>query len=283
MQNHFFTIITATYNAADVLPRLLASLESQTCQDFVWVCQDGASTDDTLAIAKEWEGKIATSIASEKDTGIYDAWNKAIARQGDELGEWVLFLGADDLLAEDNVLEKVKYCCSQLPNDVLFVLGNIRFFSENEEPVRDIDVNVESSFASIHYKMIPHSALFSRRETLQKYSFNTAYRIVSDHDWLRKIWKNQEQLYKIPILITLMSIGGISSDASFEKLRISERFDVLSMHAARNTKEKLLFPYYAYILYKPLIIKKLKPFKDKFFITRKLWDIYKTIFKPQCK
>jgi glycosyltransferase involved in cell wall biosynthesis len=48
----FFTIITATYNAAATLPRLLDSLSEQTCRDFELIIQDGASTDDTVAVAE---------------------------------------------------------------------------------------------------------------------------------------------------------------------------------------------------------------------------------------
>ena len=64
MQNNppTFTIITATYNAASTLPRLLQSLATQTCRDFTWVCQDGASTDNTLAIVAERKDRFMFSL-----------------------------------------------------------------------------------------------------------------------------------------------------------------------------------------------------------------------------
>ena len=37
------SVITATYNAAAVLPRLIESLAAQTDQDFEWVVADGGS------------------------------------------------------------------------------------------------------------------------------------------------------------------------------------------------------------------------------------------------
>ena len=40
------SIITATFNAADVLPRLIVSLKSQADPDFQWVVADGGSTDE---------------------------------------------------------------------------------------------------------------------------------------------------------------------------------------------------------------------------------------------
>jgi glycosyltransferase involved in cell wall biosynthesis len=54
----FFTIITATYNAAATLPRLLDSLAAQTCRDFELVIQDGASTDATAAIAEAYRERL---------------------------------------------------------------------------------------------------------------------------------------------------------------------------------------------------------------------------------
>ena len=90
----FFTIITSTYNAAATLPRLLDSLASQTCRDFNWIVQDGASSDATIQIVEQYRDRLPEVLAdSGKDSGIYDAWNKAIDRWQDKMGEWVLFFG----------------------------------------------------------------------------------------------------------------------------------------------------------------------------------------------
>lgn len=122
----FFTIITSTYNAASTLPRLLDSLASQTCRDFNWIVQDGASSDATMQIVEQYRDRLPEILAeSSKDNGIYDAWNKAINRWNNNLGKWVLFLGADDKLCSDDTLEKSKQILSVLSNEVLFAAGNI--------------------------------------------------------------------------------------------------------------------------------------------------------------
>ena len=46
------SIITITYNASKVLEPTMLSIASQTFKDFEHVIVDGASTDDTLAIAR---------------------------------------------------------------------------------------------------------------------------------------------------------------------------------------------------------------------------------------
>ncbi|MDR0467100.1 MAG: glycosyltransferase, partial [Deltaproteobacteria bacterium] len=77
----FFSVITATRNAGATLPRLLESLASQTCRDFELIIQDGASTDDTLAIVEAWRERLpALSPASGPDMGVSDAWNRALPR-----------------------------------------------------------------------------------------------------------------------------------------------------------------------------------------------------------
>lgn len=93
------SIITATYNAVEVLPQLLASLRSQTDLDFEWVVMDAVSTDGTVEILKDI-GDLRLVYRSEPDFGIYDALNKAIRLCS---GDYYLVIGADDFLASDAV------------------------------------------------------------------------------------------------------------------------------------------------------------------------------------
>src|SRR5688500_8811110 len=92
-----FSIITSTFNAAAALPSTAQSLARQTCRDFEWIVMDAASRDGTAEVARGF-GELVTTLVSEPDRGIYDAWNKALPRLR---GEWVLFLGAGDSLFAD--------------------------------------------------------------------------------------------------------------------------------------------------------------------------------------
>ena len=76
------SVITITYNAATVLQRTLDSVAHQTYQHIEHLIIDGASKDDTLAIAYRYaEGKnYPVVILSEPDKGIYDAMNKGMAK-----------------------------------------------------------------------------------------------------------------------------------------------------------------------------------------------------------
>lgn len=93
------SILTATYNAAANLPRLMESLRAQTDRDFEWIVMDGGSQDETLVQLRD-ATDLVSRWQSEPDFGIYHALNKAI---GLASGTYYLVLGADDLLLPDAI------------------------------------------------------------------------------------------------------------------------------------------------------------------------------------
>lgn len=69
------SVITITFNAEKELPVTMKSVARQTFRDFEHLIIDGASTDNTLKIAREVR---QTRILSEPDRGLYDAMNKGL-------------------------------------------------------------------------------------------------------------------------------------------------------------------------------------------------------------
>ena len=88
------SIITVSYNVAATLAKCIESVKTQAFKNYEYIIIDGLSTDGTLAIIKRYD-KAITYWRSEKDTGIYNAMNKAVKLAR---GKWFLFLGADDEL-----------------------------------------------------------------------------------------------------------------------------------------------------------------------------------------
>ena len=93
------SIVTATCNAANHLPKLIESLRRQTDKDFEWVIADGASTDGTLELLQSITD-INIVISSQPDFGIYDALNRAIKISS---GEYYIVSGADDCFYDDAI------------------------------------------------------------------------------------------------------------------------------------------------------------------------------------
>ena len=95
------SIVTATYNAAALLPHLVASLRGQIDKNFEWVVADGGSSDGTVKIVEEaGETLRQVLVTSQTDFGIYDALNRAIKLS---TGDYYIVLGADDTLAPDAI------------------------------------------------------------------------------------------------------------------------------------------------------------------------------------
>ncbi len=208
----FFTIITATYNTAATLPRLLDSLAEQTCRDFELIIQDGASTDDTVAIAESYRDKLPSlSLVSEPDTGIYDAWNKALTRVR---GEWVLFLGADDKLVERDVLHDVCNYLSSLSETILFACGTVCIVHADGSLSRVVEPITTGVFQIMRQGIMPvgHTAMFQRTSVLRKYLFDPAFKIAGDYDFFCAALQREEQLFCLPLVVTRMGEGGISDN-----------------------------------------------------------------------
>lgn len=93
------SIVTATRNAAEHLPGLIASLRSQSDKDFEWVVADGASSDGTLELLQSIHD-LRVEISSQPDFGIYDALNRGIKLAS---GEYYIVAGADDQFDRDAI------------------------------------------------------------------------------------------------------------------------------------------------------------------------------------
>lgn len=223
----FFTIITSTRNAATTLPRLLDSLAAQTCRDFNWIVQDGASSDATLEIVEQYRDRLPEILAvSGRDAGIYDAWNKAIDRWQDKLGDWVLFLGSDDRLAGPDVLAAAREYLITCPETVLYAEGGLTFmdYEQGTSRLADHTADHAEKFRQRFYGMpLAHSALFHRRRVFFPERFDAVFRICGDYDFILRTWTSAQQLRLLPVLVTLMAAGGISSAPQTRKTLTQEK------------------------------------------------------------
>src|SRR5580704_9665190 len=108
------SIIVVCKNPGQHLPAALASVWEQRQVEAELVIVDGGSTDGTREWLESQRGQIATLI-SEPDSGVFDAMNKGLAAAR---GEWVLFLGSDDRLAGDMVLNEAAHWLKTNATDV---------------------------------------------------------------------------------------------------------------------------------------------------------------------
>lgn len=210
----FFTVITATYNAAATLPQLLESLAAQSCRDFEWLVQDGGSADTTLELIEAWRDRLpAVSVQSAPDKGIYDAWNKALDRgENTGLGQWVLFLGADDALADADVLLCAAQALRGVSASVRYAVGGVTLFSAKGVYHGEFPANVDNAVARLHQEMIfCHTGVFHRGTVFQHTRFDGGYYSLGDYEFFCRTLTQDAQVMRLDHIITHMALGGVST------------------------------------------------------------------------
>lgn len=111
-----FSIIIPVYNSSITIKNCIDSIVKQTFSDYEVLIFDNLSTDNSLNIIHSYKDDRII-IHSEKDSGVYDAMNKGI---DEARGEWLYFLGSDDVLYDENVLSNVLTHIQSAEWDVVY-------------------------------------------------------------------------------------------------------------------------------------------------------------------
>ena len=97
------SIISITYNAAKWLERTILSILSQSYPNIEYILIDGASTDGTVDMIREYAPGIAF-WTTEPDHGLYDAMNKGLRHA---TGDYVWFINAGDTLPNADTVQRM--------------------------------------------------------------------------------------------------------------------------------------------------------------------------------
>lgn len=203
------SVITVSYNSAETIEATLLSVASQTYSDAEHIVIDGASTDSTLSIIRKYRDKLAV-VVSEPDQGIYDAMNKGLKlASGDVIG----FLNADDIYADDGVLEQVAQVFGDTSVDACY--ADLVYVDRNDLK------RVIRYWKSCEYRdglfergwMPAHPTFFVRRKIYEKFGgFDSEFKLQADFDLTMRFLKIYHiQAVYIPRIFVRMRIGGVSN------------------------------------------------------------------------
>jgi len=206
-----FSIVMATRNAAAQLPGALNSLAAQTCTDFELIVIDGASTDATPAIARAWQNQAAPdrlTVVSEPDRGIYDAFNKGLARAQ---GRYLAFLGADDRY-QPTALAAVYSAIGTDPDDEPdAIAGAYNVIDACGHAAKKL---ARPEFVAQRLpRSMPtcHQALFLRTEVARRAGgFDLSYKIAGDYDLFLRLLPLQLDWRFINDTLVDFQLGGTS-------------------------------------------------------------------------
>ena len=147
-----FSIIIPVYNAADYLGSCIQSIVNQDFSDFELILIDDGSVDGSLKVCQSWQAKDERIRVhhQKKNKGQGAARNVGLR---DAKGQYVLFIDADDAIAEDTLAQNFQILnnnpdieCLQFPiyrkygtEKAYLKKGKEQFF-QAEDGIRDADV-----------------------------------------------------------------------------------------------------------------------------------------------
>ena len=205
-----FSVITVVYNGEKFLEKTITSVINQSCKDFEYIVIDGGSTDKSLEIIKKYEKKIDYWV-SEKDKGIYDAFNKGMIVSK---GEFIGFINSDDIYKKNALNIISNYIRKNKVAD--FIFGSVKKHWGILHGYKPHKIKYSWGFYSSH-----STGFFIKRKVAEKIGFyNIKYKYHADYDYFyRLIVKNKMKgiSTKKNEIIGIFRRGGFSSKISFWK------------------------------------------------------------------
>lgn len=236
------SIITITYNAARTLQRTLDSVLSQTYPHIEHLIIDGASKDDTLRIAQQYQAasRHEVIIQSEPDNGLYDAMNKGLQKA---TGHYIVFLNAGDSFYAPDTIQTVVNAITPHPSDLILQTSSLPAVVYGDTAITD----GEGRFLHLRRHRPPkvltwrsfkkgmlvcHQAFYARADLAKANLYNLDYRFSADVDWCVRVMKSAEEknvsLKRVPYVVVHYLDGGMTNKN--HRASLKERFAIMCRH-----------------------------------------------------
>ena len=209
-KNPLFSIITVVYNGEKYLEKTIESVIKQKFKNFEYIVIDGGSTDNSVKIIEKFEKKIDYWV-SEKDRGIYDAFNKGMRVSK---GKFIGFINSDDIYKKNALKIISNYIEKNQQAD--FIFGSVKKHWGVLYGYKPHKIKYSWGFYSSH-----STGFFIKRKVAEKIGFyNIKYKYHADYDYFyRLIVKNKMKgiSTKKNEIVGVFRRGGFSSKISFWK------------------------------------------------------------------
>lgn len=210
-----FSIITVVLNGEKFLRETIESVKNQSFKDYEYIIIDGGSTDKTLDIIKEYSEHIDFWI-SEKDRGLYDAFNKGILMAK---GKYIGIINSDDIYTINALKIINEYFSNNLEID--FIFGSVQKHWGILHGYRPKKIYYSWGFYSSH-----STGFFIKKESANKVGlYDLRYKYHADYDFFfRMIVKNKLKgmATRKDEVTGVFRRGGFSSKIPFRKLFFEE-------------------------------------------------------------
>jgi len=168
------SVITVVRNGAGHLQEAIESVLSQSWPNVEYIIIDGASTDGTLDIIRQYDRKI-DFWRSEPDNGIFDAMNRGIELAH---GELIGLLNADDWY-ETGALEAAANAWRS--NGIAGIYFGDKYLVHGDMGLK---YEFRGSLEFWRGMTVCHQAMFAHRDVYARLGrYDTSYRLAADFDF----------------------------------------------------------------------------------------------------
>ena len=192
------SIITVVFNGEKYIEQTIQSVINQSYVNIEYIIIDGGSTDSTVNIICRYDDQISYWV-SEPDNGIYNAMNKALSIVN---GDWIFFLGSDDILFDNNVIHRFIYEQENIDVDVIF--GDVMYSNHYYFKSR-------LNFRMLLHNTLHHQACFYRKYLFNNFRYCEEYQISADYELNLKIYIQKKAYKYIDKPVSIFRCGGASS------------------------------------------------------------------------
>lgn len=211
----FFSIITVVKNGSKSIEKTIKSVENQTLKNFEHILIDGKSTDKTLEIIYKYK-KNFSRIVSEKDKGIYDAFNKGMKLSN---GEFICIVNCGDTLRKNALKIIFKYL--SIHNNLDFIFGSVKKHWGVVYGYRPKKISYSWGFYSSH-----STGFFIRKSSAKKVGlYNLKYKYHADYDFFYRAIVKKKLIgmsTKKNEIVGDFERGGFSSRTPYRKMFYEE-------------------------------------------------------------
>ena len=213
--NPLLTIITVVLNGEKYIENTIRSVLTQKLKIFEYIVIDGGSSDNTVNIIKKYEKKIAYWV-SEKDKGLYDAFNKGMQLSR---GKYIGIINSDDIYTKNAFLIINRYINKF--KEIDFIFGSVKKHWGVLHGYKPQRIKYSWGFYSSH-----STGFFIKRDSAKKVGlYNIKYKYHADYDFFYRMIVKSKLIgvsSKKNEITGIFRRGGFSSTIHFRKLFAEE-------------------------------------------------------------
>ena len=234
-----FTIVTCTFNAEHELQRTLDSVFHQSYADVEHLILDGLSHDRSVEMAQTYKQRSDEArtghevvVCSERDSGLYDAMNKGIARAA---GDYIVFLNAGDTFPSEATLEHIAHSIGDgeaLPG---VIYGDTDIVNDEGRFLRHRRLQPPTKLTWRSFRngmLVCHQAFYALATLAKDNPYNLNYRFSADVDWCIRVMKEAERRHLMLKNVDEVVVNYLDGGMTEKNHRVSlrERFSIMRRH-----------------------------------------------------